>query len=212
MWHLTGNTRLGFMIPPMAPGVVPLAYDEPGASALGSPDYPCLAIAEAGAQLLPGGQGAYNPAPARRVVLGYQGVSMDDPTSNGIYLLQRCVQWAMGDPVTAGGVSATTPTAPLNLTARPGNAAVELEWDAPPEIVSGYRIYQSETLGGPYTQVAEVGAGTTVQVVTGLTNDTPYYFIVTAFNAAGEGPGSDEATATPQANISLGVRDWRRYR
>lgn len=209
VWHPTnGDERQGWMNPPMAPGVVSLAYTTLNPT----PTSPSLAIADVGAQLLPGGQGAYTPAPSRRVVLGYQGNSMNDPTSNGIYLLQRCVQWAMGDPVTAGGATATTPTAPLNLTARAGDAAVELQWQAPPETVNGYRIYQADVSGGPYTQVAEVGPSTLTRIVTGLTNGTPYFFVVTGFNAAGEGPDSNEATATPQAGISLRARTWREYK
>ena len=202
-WHLTGNTRIGWMVPPMAPGVTTLAVDTV------DPNNPVLAIADAGADLLPGGQGTYDPAPARRIVLGYQGLSMDDPTSNGIFLLQRCVQWAMGDPVTAGGPSVTPPTVPLNLTARPSDAAVELTWDLVAD-AEGYRIYQSLTAGGPYTEVTT----TTLfqHIVPGLTNGTPYYFVVTAFNAAGESDVSNEVSATPQEGISLGVWDWRRYR
>lgn len=205
VWHLTGDTRLGWMIPPMASGVTPLAYDTV------DPTNPCLAVADAGADLLPGGQGNYNPAPARRVVLGYQGLSMNDPTSNGIYLLQRCVQWAMGDPVTAGGVSVTTPTAPTNLTARAGDGAVELEWQAPTGTIDGYRIYQSLTSGSGYAEVATVAPGILIRIITGLTNGTTYYHVVTAFNSAGESPYSNEASATPGGG-SLGVRTWRGYR
>jgi hypothetical protein len=106
------------------------------------------------------------------------------------------------------GVS--TPTAPANLVAQPGDGAVQLTWDAASGVVEGYRVYQSQTSGSGYTLAA-----TTTEIthtVTGLTNGTPYYFVVTAFNDAGEGPNSNEATATPQSGISLRAHRWDAYK
>jgi hypothetical protein len=69
--------------------------------------YTCLGVAEQGATgFIPGGVGN-DPAPARRVCLGYDARSMQSPTIDGIILLQRTIQWAMGDPVTAGAVRRT---------------------------------------------------------------------------------------------------------
>jgi hypothetical protein len=104
----------------------------------------------------------------------------------------------------------STPTAPTNLTAQPGDAQVQLEWEPVSGVVDGYRIYQSETSGSGYTEVTTTTAVT--HSVTGLTNGTPYYFVVTAFNAAGEGPQSNEATATPQEGLSLRARRWDDYK
>lgn len=103
----------------------------------------------------------------------------------------------------------TLPVAPTNLVATPGDASVSLQWDAVTQAI-GYRVYQSLAAGGPYTE-----AGTTAQTnltVTGLTNGTTYYFIVRAYTFAGEGPNSNEDSATPQAGLSLDARGWYLYR
>jgi hypothetical protein len=174
-----------------------------------------LGVAEANSAGLvaPGGgiPAGVEPLPARRAILGYHAAAFTTPTVNGVYLLQRTVQWAIGDPVTAGGPTATTPTAPTNLTAAAGNATVLLNWDPVPETIDGYRVYESTTSGTGYTEIATVGSGVTEYLATGLTNGTTYYYVVAAFNAAGEGPMSNEASATPDENISLRSRYWHLY-
>jgi len=65
-------------------------------------DQPCLALVDQGdTPLLNGGPQGYDPAPARRVCLGYQQNAFANPTIDGVILLQRTVQWALGDAVTA---------------------------------------------------------------------------------------------------------------
>jgi len=112
--------------------------------------------------------------------------------------------------VTLASVGGTTPTAPTNLSAQPGDGQVLLTWDPVPSVIDGYRIYQSETSGSGYTEVSTTTLPS--HLITGLTNGTPYYFVVTAFNAVGESPRSNEASATPQSGISLRVRHWDAYR
>jgi hypothetical protein len=100
----------------------------------------------------------------------------------------------------------TTPTAPTNLHATAGDQMVRLTWNAPPGSVNGYRVYQSQTAGGSYTQAT---SSTMLRAdVTGLTNGIRYYFVVRAFNSAGEGPQSNEDSAIPQSGISLRARGW----
>ena len=83
------------------------------------------------------------------------------------------------------------------LTATPQDKQVQLEWTSV-ENAKSYNVYRSLTSGGPYTKVAE--SINLSYVDNGLTNDTTYYYVVTAIDEFGnEGPYSNEASATPTA-------------
>ncbi|HET9313991.1 MAG TPA: lytic polysaccharide monooxygenase, partial [Vicinamibacteria bacterium] len=94
-------------------------------------------------------------------------------------------------------VPAAVPPAPTGLTATAGNAQVQLSWNAAAGATS-YNVKRSTTNGGPYSNVA-TGVTATSYTNTGLTNGTTYYYVVTAVNAGGESPVSNQAGATPQA-------------
>ena len=89
------------------------------------------------------------------------------------------------------------PGAPGALNATPGNAQVSLTWTAASG-ATGYRVHRGTASGGPYTTIQSNLAGTSF-TDTGLTNGTTYFYIVTATNGVGEGPSSNEASATPVA-------------
>ena len=91
------------------------------------------------------------------------------------------------------------PAAPTGLTATGGDAQASLRWAASPG-AAGYNVKFSTTSGGPYTNAANVAA--TNLIVTGLANNTPYYFVVSAVNIAGESANSVEAGATPMAFVA----------
>ena len=97
---------------------------------------------------------------------------------------------------------AGAPAAPSGLVATAGDARVTLNWSQ----VSGaasYNVYWSTTPGvttGTGTRIAGV---TNPYTQTGLTNGTPYYYIVTAVNADGEGAPSSEASATPAVPVAV---------
>ena len=96
---------------------------------------------------------------------------------------------------TNGGGTPTVPSAPAGLTATAGNAQVTLSWAAASG-ATGYNVKRATTSGGPYTTVAS-GVTATSYTNTGLTNGTPYYYVVSAVNSAGEGANSTQVTATP---------------
>jgi fibronectin type 3 domain-containing protein len=100
---------------------------------------------------------------------------------------------------TPGAVATATtlsnvPVAPQSLIATPGDGQVTLSWSAVANATS-YKLQRAEAAGGPYTTVATVSQ--TTQMDAPLTNETAYFYVVTAVNADGESPHSNEAGATP---------------
>jgi hypothetical protein len=97
--------------------------------------------------------------------------------------------------------SVTPPGPPTALMAGVASAQVSLSWAPPPVTggspVTGYNVYMSTVPGAGGAKIASVTAAK--YTATGLTNGTTYYFEVTAVNRAGEGPASDQVSATPVA-------------
>jgi DNA/RNA endonuclease G (NUC1)/fibronectin type 3 domain-containing protein len=90
----------------------------------------------------------------------------------------------------------TPPAAPSGVTATPGNAHVQLTWNA----VSGatsYNVKRGTTAGGPYSTINS--PSTNSYDDTSAVNGTAYYYVVSAVGAGGEGANSSEVSATPQA-------------
>lgn len=90
------------------------------------------------------------------------------------------------------------PNSPTNLTAAPGNTKVNLSWNAV-EAATSYNVKRSETLSGPYQTIATTTTGAITYSDTGLQNGTTYYYAVSAVNAGGESPNSNEVSVTPTA-------------
>ena len=112
----------------------------------------------------------------------------------------------LGSPISNSLVSflspkPTAPTVPLHLTAVAANRQVTLSWQ-PPTFVGGspitkYHIYRGAAPGGEMI-LNMVPPTNQTYVDLWLENGEPYYYYVTAVNAAGESHGSNEATATPR--------------
>jgi Fibronectin type III domain len=97
------------------------------------------------------------------------------------------------------GTTATKPAAPT-LSAGGGDSVVHLSWTTPNDggsTITNYKIYRGTTSGGE-ALLATLGAVTSYDD-TSATNGTTYYYEVSAVNNVGEGPVSNEASATPQA-------------
>jgi fibronectin type 3 domain-containing protein len=92
------------------------------------------------------------------------------------------------------GGKATVPAAPMGVTAAAGNAQVTLNWTASSG-ATGYYVKRSTTRGGPYTQIST--QATASDTDTGLTNGTKYFYVVSAYNSAGQSANSAEVNATP---------------
>jgi len=89
------------------------------------------------------------------------------------------------------------PPTPTSLTATAGDAQVQLSWAASLGATS-YNVKRSTTPSGPYTVISTAGSVTTTSYTdTGLSNGTPYYYVVSALNNLGESDDSTEVSATP---------------
>jgi hypothetical protein len=98
------------------------------------------------------------------------------------------------------------PAAPQELTATPGDARVDLDWnDNTDTDLAGYTVYRTvDPPGAAARSWASVGSPTTsVFTDQGLTNATTYYYRVTALDIAGnESDPSAEASAMPRRRSS----------
>ncbi len=97
--------------------------------------------------------------------------------------------------------AAGTPSAPRDLSARRGDGSVTLAWKAPTSnggsAIVDYVVQQSASGAGVWTTVPD-GVDTARRfTVDGLINGRRYDFRVAAVNAAGSGPWSQVASATP---------------
>lgn len=86
----------------------------------------------------------------------------------------------------AGTLVLNTPTA--------GSQSVGLSWNSVSN-ADGYKVRYG-TSSGNYTTTVTAG-NTTQYTVTGLANGTIYYFVVAAYNSAGDGANSNEESETP---------------
>jgi fibronectin type 3 domain-containing protein len=92
------------------------------------------------------------------------------------------------------------PAVPSGLQASAGNAQVNLSWSASAN-ATGYYVKRSTTSGGPYSQIA--GTASTSYTDTGVANGTKYFYVVTAYNSAGQSANSAEVSATPAAAVAI---------
>lgn len=89
------------------------------------------------------------------------------------------------------------PSAPT-LRVIPGNALVNVSWTIPDNggvPISGYKLWKSSNSSNE-TLYRTLGVTTTFRDAN-VTNEATYYYEVTAVNAIGEGPRSNEAAAKP---------------
>ena len=108
------------------------------------------------------------------------------------------------DPVVAALVVPTAPTAPIKLTAQGSSSTqIDLSWRPPADdgnsAIKGYKI-ESRKDGGQFRViVGDTGSASTEYSHTSLGTGTKYTYRVSAINAEGTGPASNEDSASPKA-------------
>ncbi len=95
-----------------------------------------------------------------------------------------------------GGEQPSKPTAPTGLTAKGGNYSITLNWNASSN-ATGYKVYFGDKTGSYTTGSYDAGNKTTTVLgeSEGVVYATRYYFVVRAYNTAGESGNSNEANA-----------------
>jgi hypothetical protein len=158
----------------------------------------------------------YAALPNRRRIAGIASTSHTEtglPFGLKVYGLVTA-QDAEGEGVASARVFTTTaPSQPRFLDAVEGLGMVTLYWQAPSH-ADGFRVYVATDPAITSENFASLPGGAVATVtgpslpLLGLTNDTTYYLVVTAFNAAGEGPDSGVVPATPHGPGTFsGVED-----
>lgn len=99
-------------------------------------------------------------------------------------------------------------TTPAAVGAKAANGQISVSW-LPVEGAKSYNIYCSTT-EAVTTDAVKVSTTDTKQLVKGLANGVPYYFVVTALSDLGESVVSDEVSATPFGDFSQSdlTGDW----
>ncbi len=87
------------------------------------------------------------------------------------------------------------PAAPTAVVATAGDGQVSLSWQASAHAAS-YSVKRAELVNGTYAVIAD-GITTTTYTDTSVSNDTTYFFTVTASNESGTSPDSVQVSATP---------------
>lgn len=102
--------------------------------------------------------------------------------------------------VAASGATNTPRTVPVTLTIaaapQPTTGSVTLSWVPNSESdLAGYKVYRATASGGYGAPVATVPAGTSQYVSSGLAKGFTYFFVITAYDEAGnESPYSSETS------------------
>ncbi len=86
------------------------------------------------------------------------------------------------------------PLAPIGLVATTNSRVVGMRWYGM-QNSEGFTVKRSTTAGGPYTVIANTSNWGYFDY--DVTTGTTYYYVVSAWNSAGESPNSTEVSATP---------------
>lgn len=97
---------------------------------------------------------------------------------------------------------AVTPNTPSDLSVTAGDSQIDLTWTAITD-ATGYNVKRATIAGGPYNTIAN-NITASDYTDSSVTNDTTYYYVVSAINAEGESLNSNEVSVTPIASVVTG--------
>src|SRR5438552_2355486 len=136
----------------------------------------------------------------------------DTAVTNGVtYYYEVSALNNVGEGPRSSEVSATpiapptVPGAPRDLGAVAGDATVALAWSSPSSdggsTITNYKVYRG-TISGQLSFLATL-PNVLSYTDSAVTNGQTYYYKVTAVNAVGEGPRSNEASGTPTSSQTV---------
>nr|WP_064745720.1 pectinesterase family protein [Paenibacillus sp. UNC451MF] len=102
--------------------------------------------------------------------------------------------------VTPYAAVAGAPAAPTGFKAVAAEGSDSLTWDKV-DGVTGYTVKRATTSGGPYTTLTSINQ--TSYEDKSVTNGTTYYYVISASNANGAGPITDEIAVLPAKVLTV---------
>lgn len=106
--------------------------------------------------------------------------------------------------LSGGPCTKSIPLVPSSVAASAASATqVNLSWADNAADEDGSNIYRSTTAGGPYTKVGAATANATAFTDNTAAHSTTYFYVVRAYNCAGESANSNEASATTPVSFDI---------
>jgi fibronectin type 3 domain-containing protein len=102
----------------------------------------------------------------------------------------------------SGGRGFAVPSAPSNLTAKPGDSQVSLSW-ATTATANSYTVERSMHSGGPYAPIATLTTNTYLDST--VANGATYYYVVRAANMIGSSALSSQVSVFPSPSSAPSV-------
>jgi len=116
--------------------------------------------------------------------------------------------YTFNNVTTAHAISASfgaipLPSVPTGIKISAGNAQVTLSWGAATGALT-YNVKRANVSGGPYTTISNTAL--TSYTDTTVTNNSLYYYVISALNSAGESKNSTQVNAKPLLPKPAGLK------
>lgn len=184
-------------IPPAPTGVIALPGDSTiqlsWTSSIGAATYTLRRGTASG--------GPFTPIAINLASTSYQDTNITNGTTYYYVVTARNGAGESSNSTVVQATPIAIPNPPVNVLAMPGDASVQLSWNATIG-ASNYTVKRGTASGGPFTPVAS-NLTTTTHNDTALINGTIYYYVITANNVSGESSNSAVVQAIPITSIQI---------